>query len=174
MATDGGAPASGTADGNGILSVPLAVKGGNMVSLSNGARNLTMLHVAGLRADINGEQSVLAGGTCAPGQYYGPPLSDGADQRVGRRPECGRGRGGPHRRDLPAVGQRRRSAVEPDRPDRRAQRRHDRRRRFPIWRTPRRSTASSSSAASPPSPSPGSPGPTTRSPPTRAAGSRSP
>ena len=46
-----------------------------MVSLSNGARDVTTLHVANLRADIDGEQTVLAGGTCAPGQYYGPPLS---------------------------------------------------------------------------------------------------
>jgi hypothetical protein len=74
-AADGGAHSSGTADGHGILSVPLAIKGGNVVSLSNGARSVTTLHVAGLRADILGEQSVLAGGTCAPGQYYGPPLS---------------------------------------------------------------------------------------------------
>ena len=74
-ATDGGAHASGTADANGILTVPLALKGGNVVSLSNGARNVTMLHVADLRADIDGEQTVLAGGTCAQGQYYGPPLS---------------------------------------------------------------------------------------------------
>jgi hypothetical protein len=75
-ATNGGAHASATADGNGNLTVPLAVMGGNTVSLSNGARDVTTLHVAGLRADINGEQTVLAGGTCAPGQYYGPPLSE--------------------------------------------------------------------------------------------------
>jgi len=75
-ATDGGAHASGTADGNGILTVPLAVKDGSVVSLSNGARNVTVLHVANLRADIDGEQTVLAGGTCSAGQYYGPPLSE--------------------------------------------------------------------------------------------------
>ena len=73
-ATDGGAHASGTADGHGVLSVPLAVRGGNVVSLSNGARNVTTLHVANLRAAIAGAQTVLSGGTCAPGQYYGPPL----------------------------------------------------------------------------------------------------
>ena len=75
-ASDGGGHASGTAGANGILTVPLALKEGNVVSLSNGARNVTMLHVADLRADIDGEQTVLAGGTCAPGQYYGPPLSE--------------------------------------------------------------------------------------------------
>lgn len=74
-AADGGAHSSGTAGANGILTVPLAVNGGNVVSLSNGARNVTTLHVANLRADINGEQTVLAGGTCAAGQYYGAPLS---------------------------------------------------------------------------------------------------
>jgi hypothetical protein len=76
VAMDGGAHASGTADSNGNLTVPLAVKGGNTVALSNGARSVTTLHVAGLRADIKGEQSVLAGGTCAAGQYYGSPLSE--------------------------------------------------------------------------------------------------
>jgi hypothetical protein len=76
VAMEGGTHASGTADGNGNLTVPLAVKGGNAVSLSNGARNVTTLHVAGLRAEIDGEQSVLAGGTCAPGQYYGEPLGE--------------------------------------------------------------------------------------------------
>ncbi|MGH2893876.1 MAG: hypothetical protein ACRDPM_11535, partial [Solirubrobacteraceae bacterium] len=75
-ATDGGAHSAGTAGGNGILTVPLAVKGGNVVSLSNGARSVTTLHVATLRADIDGEHTVLAGGTCAAGQYYGPPLSE--------------------------------------------------------------------------------------------------
>ena len=56
--------------------MPLAVTGGDTVSLSNGARDVTTLHVAGLRADIGGEQTVLSGGTCAPGQYYGAPLSE--------------------------------------------------------------------------------------------------
>ena len=74
-ATDGAAHSSGTADGTGVLNVPLAVKGGNTVALSNGARAVTTLHVADLRADINGEQTVLAGGSCAPGQYYGSPLT---------------------------------------------------------------------------------------------------
>ena len=60
----------------GILTVPLSVKPGSVVSLSNGARSVTTLHVANLRADIDGEQTVLAGGTCSAGQYYGPPLSE--------------------------------------------------------------------------------------------------
>ncbi|HEY6474690.1 MAG TPA: hypothetical protein VIY26_17475, partial [Acidimicrobiales bacterium] len=75
-AADGGAHASGTADGNGTVTIPLTVKGGDVVALSNGARSVTTLHVANLRADIDGEQTVLAGGTCAPGQYYGSPLGE--------------------------------------------------------------------------------------------------
>jgi hypothetical protein len=73
-ATDGSAHSAGTADGRGILAVPLAAKGGNVVSLSNGARNVTTLHVASLHADINGSETVLSGGTCQPGQYFDPPL----------------------------------------------------------------------------------------------------
>ncbi len=74
-ATDGAATASGTADGSGTVTVSLATHGGDTVSLSNGARILTTLHVAHLRVDITGEQTQLAGGTCQAGDYYGPPLS---------------------------------------------------------------------------------------------------
>ena len=46
-----------------------------MLTLRNRARRrLTTLHVAHLRADIKGEQTVLAGGTCEPGDFYGPPV----------------------------------------------------------------------------------------------------
>lgn len=71
---DGGRHAAGTADANGTVTVPLAVTAGDTVSLSNGSRTLTTLHVAALRADINGEQTVLAGGSCQAGEYFGPPL----------------------------------------------------------------------------------------------------
>ena len=33
-----------------------------------------MLHVAHLRVDISGSQTVIASGTCQPGDFYGPPL----------------------------------------------------------------------------------------------------
>ncbi len=72
---DGSRQASGTADANGLLTVALATRRGDTVSLSNGARTLTTLHVANLRADIDGQQTVLAGGSCQAGEYYGPPLS---------------------------------------------------------------------------------------------------
>jgi hypothetical protein len=48
---------------------------GQVLSLRNGsARLLTRLHVAHLRVDIAGRQTVLSGGTCQPGDYYGLPL----------------------------------------------------------------------------------------------------
>jgi hypothetical protein len=36
---------------------------------------VTTLHVAHLRVDIAGEQTVLSGGRCEAGEYYAPPLS---------------------------------------------------------------------------------------------------
>ena len=67
--------ASGQADGTGTVSVPLAIKGGDTVVLSNGSRTLTRLHVAHLRAAIKGNQTLLSGGHCQPGEYYGPPVT---------------------------------------------------------------------------------------------------
>jgi hypothetical protein len=72
---DGGETASGAADDTGTLTEPLAVTGGDAVALDNAFRTLTTLHVAHLRVDITGEQTVLSGGTCEAGQYYAPPLS---------------------------------------------------------------------------------------------------
>ncbi len=72
---DGGSQAAGTAGSNGILTIPLAVRRNDTVALSNGARILTMLHVANLRADLLGQQTVLSGGSCQPGEYYAPALS---------------------------------------------------------------------------------------------------
>jgi hypothetical protein len=74
--TDGGAHASATADGSGAVSVPLAVHLGDSLTLSNAARMLTTLHVANLKVAITGEQTVLAGGTCQAGDYFGGPLTD--------------------------------------------------------------------------------------------------
>jgi hypothetical protein len=65
------------ADPSGSLTVPFALrtlKRGDVLALSNGSRIVTTLHVARLRASIVGEQSVLAGGTCQAGEYYGSPL----------------------------------------------------------------------------------------------------
>ena len=72
---DGATTASGTADSTGTVSVPLAIKRGDTVSLSNGSRTLTTLHVAHLRAAIQGDQATLASGQCQPGEYYGAPVS---------------------------------------------------------------------------------------------------
>jgi hypothetical protein len=61
----------------GTLHASLPVRGGDRVSLSNAAgRKLTTLHVAHLRAKLIGDESVLGGGTCQPGDYYGVPGSN--------------------------------------------------------------------------------------------------
>jgi len=53
------------------------LRGGDVVALRNsGGRILTRLHVAHLRVDIDGAQTVLAAGTCESGDYYGTGLSD--------------------------------------------------------------------------------------------------
>jgi hypothetical protein len=72
---DGAKSASGKADGTGTVAVPLPIKGGDTVALSNGSRTLTTLHVAHLRAAIKGNQTVLSSGQCQPGEYYGPPIT---------------------------------------------------------------------------------------------------
>jgi hypothetical protein len=52
-----------------------AVRGGDVMTLRNrAARTLTVLHVAHLRVDITAQQTVIASGTCEPGEYYGPPV----------------------------------------------------------------------------------------------------
>ena len=71
----GGKSVSGQADATGAVSVPLAIKGGQTVALSNGSRTLATLHVAHLRAAIKGNQTVLSSGQCQPGEYYGPPIT---------------------------------------------------------------------------------------------------
>jgi hypothetical protein len=76
--TDSGQTTPATADGTGTVTASLSLKGGDQVVLSNGARAVTTLQVAHLRVDITGEQTVLSGGTCQPGQYYAPPLSTAA------------------------------------------------------------------------------------------------
>jgi hypothetical protein len=75
--TDGGASASAMADGTGTVTVSLTVHHGDSVALLNGARTLTALRVANLKVAVTGEQTVLAGGTCQAGDYFGGPLTDG-------------------------------------------------------------------------------------------------
>jgi hypothetical protein len=63
------------ADIAGTIGVPMPVRGGDVLTLTNRAnRALTTLHVAHLRAGVIGEQSVLSSGRCQPGDYYGPGL----------------------------------------------------------------------------------------------------
>ncbi len=70
------------ADGNGSARFAAfrgspGIRGGDLLTLTNRARRvLTRLHVAHLRVDINGNQTVIGSGRCEPGLYYGPPLSD--------------------------------------------------------------------------------------------------
>ncbi len=53
-----------------------AIAGGDRLTLRNAARRvLTTLHVAHLRVNIADAQTVVAGGRCEPGLYYGPGLS---------------------------------------------------------------------------------------------------
>jgi hypothetical protein len=73
--TDGATSVSGAADATGTVTAGLAIKGGDAVALSNGSRTLTTLHVAHLRADIQGNGTVLSGGQCTPDEYYGPPVT---------------------------------------------------------------------------------------------------
>jgi hypothetical protein len=63
------------ADFTGSIGVAARVKGGDALALKNSAhRTLTTLHVAHLRVAVTGEQDVLSGGICQPGDYYGPGL----------------------------------------------------------------------------------------------------
>jgi hypothetical protein len=53
------------------------VRGGDLLTLRNAAgRTLTALHVAHLRVAIKGAETLLAGGSCQPGQYYGAALTE--------------------------------------------------------------------------------------------------
>ncbi|MDQ2895855.1 MAG: EXORDIUM family protein [Actinomycetota bacterium] len=54
----------------------LALSGGRALTLVNAAgRRLTTLHVARLRVDLIGSQTVIAAGACQPGDFYGRPLT---------------------------------------------------------------------------------------------------
>ena len=73
--TAGSLRARGAADGTGTLTASMPIRRGQSVSLSNGARTLTTLHVANLRVDIANSQTVLSGGSCQPDQYMEGPLT---------------------------------------------------------------------------------------------------
>jgi hypothetical protein len=61
---------------NGEVRASLPVRGGEKVSLINSTgRKLTTLHVAHLRLRLTGDETVVTGGTCQAGDYYGAPVS---------------------------------------------------------------------------------------------------
>ena len=54
----------------------LTMRGGDVVTLVNPAgRRLTSLHVARLRIDLVGNETVVASGTCQAGDYWGKPVT---------------------------------------------------------------------------------------------------
>ncbi|MBV8429542.1 MAG: hypothetical protein JO244_00140, partial [Solirubrobacterales bacterium] len=63
------------ADPTGTAIGVLRVRQGDAISLSNGSRSLTTLHVAHLKVKILGEDTFVAGGSCQAGDYFGPPLT---------------------------------------------------------------------------------------------------
>jgi len=65
--------ATAKANGKGTISVGLAVKGGQVVTLANGAPVLTALHMAHPRVTVSG--GTLPGGRCQQGEYFCAPLS---------------------------------------------------------------------------------------------------
>lgn len=59
-----------------LFSGAMTLRAGEALSLVNAAgRRLTTLHVARLRVDLIGSQTVIASGVCQPGDFYGRPLT---------------------------------------------------------------------------------------------------
>jgi hypothetical protein len=67
----------GRAAGAGAVTIGgLSVRGGDVITVVNAAgRRLTSLHVARLRVDLVGDQTVVASGGCQAGDYWGAPVS---------------------------------------------------------------------------------------------------
>ncbi|HEV3056223.1 MAG TPA: hypothetical protein VGX45_16290, partial [Solirubrobacteraceae bacterium] len=59
----------------GTVTEPLTIHRGDTVTLSNGSRVLTTLHVANLQVHITGDAPAVTGGKCSPDQYWGGPLA---------------------------------------------------------------------------------------------------
>jgi hypothetical protein len=67
-------------------------RGESVVLINRSGRLLTTLHVAHLRVDIRGDESVVRGGTCEPGDYWGaPPTRPPASSAVGAPGASGTG-----------------------------------------------------------------------------------
>jgi hypothetical protein len=73
--SDGTARATDVADASGTIIEPFHAARGSLVSLASSSRTLTTLHVASLRVDIDGDSPSVSGGSCQPGDYWGPPLA---------------------------------------------------------------------------------------------------
>jgi hypothetical protein len=74
--TDGSSQVTAGADDTGTAVAQFShIGGGDTISVSNGSRTLTTLHVAHLQVTIDGDSSALASGTCQAGDYYGAPLN---------------------------------------------------------------------------------------------------
>ena len=71
--SDGRRRASGTADSSGTIIEQLAAPRGSTVTLANGSRTLTALHVARMRVDLLGDGASVLSGRCQPGDYWGDP-----------------------------------------------------------------------------------------------------
>ena len=71
--SDGRQRASGTADSSGTIIEQLAAPRGSIVTLANGSRTLTALHVARIRVDLLGDAASVLSGRCQPGDYWGDP-----------------------------------------------------------------------------------------------------
>ena len=87
-----GSAQGATGDSQGTIDVSFptgTLQGGDAVTLSNGSRDVTTLHVSHLKVAINGEQSVLAGGSCEAGELLRPAARGGSDQPRGRRSDGG-------------------------------------------------------------------------------------
>jgi hypothetical protein len=53
----------------------VGIRGGDVLALERArGRTLSTLHVAHLRVDVTGNETIVAGGSCEPGDYWGPPL----------------------------------------------------------------------------------------------------
>ena len=72
--TDGSQSKPATADPTGTVSTAMKLAHGDVVTLGNGSRTLTTLHVANLRVHIVGDSSAVDHGTCSPNEYWGGPL----------------------------------------------------------------------------------------------------
>jgi len=91
---DGAQLVSATADGSGMISKPLTVRGGDSVVLTNGSNVvLTTLHVATLRLDVDDASPSYTGGTCQPNEWFGAPAGMQAAPALAVCPSSGQADG---------------------------------------------------------------------------------